>query len=327
VSRPRQVLPGRTYLITRRCSERRFLLRPDDRTNQAFWYCLAEAAERCHIEICAVLATSNHYHAICHDPEGRYPEFLQRFHQILAKVQNVHWGRWEALWANEQTSVVHLVEPSDAFDKMIYVLTNPVKDHLVELATVWPGATSLFAQLHDEPIETRRPHWFFAEDTTMPLVATVRMKRLPGFEHLSQQEWADMITTAIAAVERTARDERLAQRRNGTGSGSVIGCKTLRTQSAFDHPKSHEPRRERSPRVAAKNKWRRIEALQRNKRFLADYRAALLARRAGDTTVLFPCGSYLLPRHGLARCAPAPRTPGGRTPGAPTPGARTPTAA
>jgi hypothetical protein len=26
--RPREVLPGRTYMITRRCSERRFLLRP-----------------------------------------------------------------------------------------------------------------------------------------------------------------------------------------------------------------------------------------------------------------------------------------------------------
>jgi REP element-mobilizing transposase RayT len=306
VSYPRAVVPGRTYLITRRCSERRFLLRPDDRTTQAFWYCLAEAAELCQVEICAALAVSNHYHALLHDPKGRYPEFLERFHAMLAKVQNVHWGRWESLWAAEQTSAVLLVEPSDAFDKMIYTLSNPVKDHLVEHASEWPGATSLFAQLSDHPITTRRPHWFFAPDTQMPLEATIRFKRLPGFEHLTKKEWAEKITAAIAVVEAAARAERLEQRRHNRGSGRVVGCKTLRTQSAFDSPQSHEPRRELSPRVAAKNKWRRIEALLRNKVFLADYRAALLARRAGDAAVRFPHGSYQLSRHGLVLCAPAP---------------------
>jgi putative transposase len=299
-------LPGRTYLITRRCSERRFFLRPDERTKQAFWYCLAEAAARCQIEICAALAESNHYHAICHDPEGRYPEFLERFHQMLAKVQNARWGRWESLWANEQTSVVNLVTPADAFDKMIYVLTNPVKDHLVEHATDWPGPTSLFAQLSNHPVTERRPHWFFAPDTKMPLKASVRFRRLPGFEQVSKEDWSAMITAAIAEVERTARAQRLEQKINGTGTGRVIGCKTLRTQSPFDSPKSvsREPRRKLSPRVAARNRWRRMEALRRNKVFLADYRAALLAHRAGDTSVLFPCGSYKLPRHGLVRCAP-----------------------
>jgi hypothetical protein len=41
---PRQVVPGRDYMITRRCSERRFFLRPDDDTNDAFIYCLGLAA-------------------------------------------------------------------------------------------------------------------------------------------------------------------------------------------------------------------------------------------------------------------------------------------
>jgi hypothetical protein len=65
----------------------------------------------------------------------------------LAKLQNVHWGRWEAFWAGEQTSVVDLIQPADAFDKMIYTLTNPVKDHLVERATVWTGQGGNFTIL------------------------------------------------------------------------------------------------------------------------------------------------------------------------------------
>jgi len=46
MSRPRQVLPGQFYLVTRRCTQRQFLLRPDAATNNAFTYCLIEAAQR-----------------------------------------------------------------------------------------------------------------------------------------------------------------------------------------------------------------------------------------------------------------------------------------
>ena len=42
----RPVIKGRIYLLTRRCSERRFLLRRGEKTNQAVTYCLAEAAQR-----------------------------------------------------------------------------------------------------------------------------------------------------------------------------------------------------------------------------------------------------------------------------------------
>src|SRR6266496_2947312 len=46
MSRPRQILPGRFYQVTRRCTQRQFLLRPDEITNQAFSYCLGEASQR-----------------------------------------------------------------------------------------------------------------------------------------------------------------------------------------------------------------------------------------------------------------------------------------
>ena len=48
---PRQVLPRRFYLITRRCAQRQFLLRPDAATNNAFLYCLIHAALRCEIDL------------------------------------------------------------------------------------------------------------------------------------------------------------------------------------------------------------------------------------------------------------------------------------
>ena len=61
-----------------------------------------------------------------------------------------------------------------------------------------------------------------------------------------------------------------------------------------------------NPRVAAKNKWLRIEALLRNKRFEARYRAAWERYRQGERQVMFPYGTYKLGRIGLVRVEPPP---------------------
>jgi putative transposase len=43
---PRQVLPRQFHRITRRCTQRQFLLRSDPATNNVFLYCLIHAALR-----------------------------------------------------------------------------------------------------------------------------------------------------------------------------------------------------------------------------------------------------------------------------------------
>ena len=119
-------------MITRRCSERRFFLRPDAATNNAFIYCLAVAADRYRVKVLFTSTMSNHHHTGIVDVLGNFPDFLAYFHKLFAKHQNALRGRWEAFWAPEQTSVVELVEPNDVFAKMVYALGNPVKDFIVE---------------------------------------------------------------------------------------------------------------------------------------------------------------------------------------------------
>jgi hypothetical protein len=58
MSLPRQVLPGQFYMVTRRCTQRMFLLRPDAETNNALTYCLIEAAQRCQVEVILPCALS-----------------------------------------------------------------------------------------------------------------------------------------------------------------------------------------------------------------------------------------------------------------------------
>ena len=66
-------------------------------------------------------------------------------------------------------------------------------------------------------------------------------------------------------------------------------------QSWRAYPASHEPRRNLRPRLAALNQWARIEAIHRNREFLAAYRDARRCLLAGDP-IPFPVGTYWLRR-------------------------------
>lgn len=298
---PRPVFPDRTYLITRRCTQRQFLLRPDPETNRAALYCLAEAADQLGIRLLFTMFCGNHHHSGIDDPNANYPAFLERFHRHLAKCQNARFGRWENMWASEQTSVVRLVEAHDVLDKMVYALTNPVKDHLVERAHHWPGASSLAQNLSGRELVVARPTVFFDPLGLMPETVTVKFHRPPGFEHLPQEQFAEVLRAAIAEVEHKAAEQRRVEGRN------VLGRKAVRAQSWRDRPGSAEPRRQMSPRVAARSKWARIESLQRLQSFIEAYRAARAAFRGGRRDVVFPAGTYWLRVFVAVRCGPWPQ--------------------
>jgi len=295
---PREVHPGRSYFMTRRCTQRQFLLRPDGKTNQALLYCLAVAAERYEMDLYWLGTVSNHYHDGIGDPLGHYPEFIAYFHRLVAKVLNARWGRWENFWASEQTSIVELAEPEDCFDKMIYSLANPVMAGLVDKVVHWPGASSLVAQLEDKPLKILRPKWFFRENGYMPKQVKLRFVRLPGFEHLTRKQWRGRILAAIAEQESKA-----ARQRRAKGKG-VLGRRAVLRQSPFGIPKRREPRRGLRPRVACRNKWKRIEVLARNAEFLRRYRKAYRAFRSGRQGVTFPAGTYQLSVFGPVRTEP-----------------------
>ncbi len=287
-------------MITRRCTQRQFLMRPDRETNNAFIYCLAVAAHRYGIRVLFTAAMSNHHHTGIEDPEGNYPAFLEHFHKLFAKCQNALRGRWENFWSSEQTSVVRLVDPTDVLDKTVYALANPVKDGLVEKAHHWPGASSLAFLIHRKPLVASRPNHFFREDGPMPDVVSLNLSRPQGFKDLTDSAFATLVLDRVRAVEETAAAER---RRTGA---QVMGRSAVLHQKWSARPTAREPRRQLDPRVAARSKWSRIEALLRNRAFRDAYVAARLAFSAGIRDVIFPAGTYWLRRFTQAICDPVP---------------------
>ena len=284
---PRQVLPRQFYLITRRCTQRQFLLRPDRATNNAVLYCLIDAATRCEIDVLLPCAMSNHYHVVIYDRAGRYPEFIEHFHKLLARSQNALRGRWENFWSSEQTCVVKLVGREAVLDKLVYTATNPVLDHLVERVHHWPGVNGLSALLTGRPLRATRPLHFFRPDGPMPDALELGLIIPP--------ELGPIVAVLSELRDRVRGVEfELAAERQRTG-GRVHGRRAVLAQSWRDQPGSYEPRRNLRPRVAAQNKWARIEALLRNRAFVEEYADARARWREGAAPV-FPPGTYWLQR-------------------------------
>ena len=281
VTAPRQYLPGTTYLVTRRCFQRHFFLRPCRQTNDTFRFVLAVAAERYAIHLHAVCVLSNHYHLVVTDPFARLPAFLRDLNSLVARALNASIPRWEDFWSASGHSAVTLGSSADILDKAAYVLANPVAARLVRRAHQWPGVWSPPAMIGATALVVKRPSQFFDPEGPLPDSATLSLTAPPGFH--SAETFREQLEAALAAREAEA----------ARSSTRFLGLLKVLAQRPSDRPRDREARRGLSPRVASRDKWRRMEMLGRLQKFAQDYRRALEAWRAGYEPV-FPAGTYLM---------------------------------
>lgn len=287
MSLPRQVIPGSFYKLTRRTTQRQYLMRPDEVTNNTFTYCLAVAAQRYGIEVILPVAMSNHHHTDIFDRHGFVIEFMEHFHKLFAKAQNAHRDREENLWSSEAPSLVRIAEPERVIDALVYTAMNPVKDDLVERATDWPGVSGVNALLEGTPMYATRPEHYFRANGPMPEVVTLELTIPP---ELGDPE------TIRAEVRRRVEEEQnryveLRKERRRT----VLGRLAILAQDWRASPTTEETRGTLNPRFAAKTLWACVKALANARAFVAAYRSARVRWLAGFD-VKFPPGTYWLRR-------------------------------
>jgi REP element-mobilizing transposase RayT len=294
---PRRLLAGTTYLVTRRCLDRQFLLRPSKAVNQIFGFLLAVAARRFDIDIHACCVMSNHFHLVLTDRKAQLPAFHRFLDSLVARSMNALLGRRDYFWASASYSAVAIQGPHDIVDKAAYVLANPVAAGLVRRGRHWPGLW-----LAPEPLTRRefeRPSHFFRPHGATALAdrASVQLVAPPGFD--SVEEFTRAVASAQVAREAQAEVELRAAGRTVRGATAVLAQKPLA------RPRRKEPLGGLNPRVASKDKKRRTQALADLVEFLAAYRLAFARWRTGALDVLFPHGTYLMRvLHGASCVAP-----------------------
>ncbi len=112
---------------------------------------------------------------------------------------------------------------------------------------------------------TKPRRFFDPENDELPQKVELRLARAPGFERMDRGEYVKLLREKVAAAETKAAQERAEKHI------PLVGRRAVLRQHWNSRPNTREPRRGLSPRVACRNKWARIEALQRNR--------ALSARR------------------------------------------------
>jgi REP element-mobilizing transposase RayT len=274
VTKPRCVVPNTIYLLTRRCSERRFFLLPEPAVTLVFEYLLGLLSKQYEIQIHAYVVMSNHYHLVVTDTVGRLPDFQRDLNSLLARAINRHWKRREAFWDRESYSGVKLLEDQDVVLKMAYTLANPVKARLVNRANEWDGATSA-KMVFGRAQRIQRPDKFFRK--SMPKMVELVLTRPAGFEGLSDAEVLELVRADVARREAEHRK---------------LGKAARRKQEWWECPESLDPRCQLKPTVAGRNKWARIEALRRSKEWLTTYYDALRRFVGGERDVEFPRGTW-----------------------------------
>jgi REP element-mobilizing transposase RayT len=295
---PRQVLRATTYLLTRRCSERRRFLRPSALVNKIFLFVLALAARRYGIEVHAFCVMSNHYHLLVTDPRARLPAFVQYLDALVARAVNASLGRWEGFWASGVSfSAVSNTSRVDVVRKAAYILANPVTAGLVQCGSEWPGLRTATEQLGAATLTAQRPPCFFREKGGTPESLELALSVPPGFA--SAKEFQDAVAQEVRMLEDETRRAFAAEGRRFLGRVRILA------QDPLARPAGAEPRRKLSPRIAAVNPLERIDAIARLKRFVREYRQALAKLRAGVREVVFPAGTYRLRVELGMRCAAA----------------------
>jgi putative transposase len=295
--RPRPILPNTTYLITRRTTQRLFLLRPSRKVNACIRYCLALAQRRSGIKLHCAVFLSNHYHLVVTDPRGHLPRFTEELNKLLARSLNCLHGRSENFWSGgSQTSYVRLATEHDVMAKTVYALTNPTAAYLVADGSDWPGVRLY----RTDSYLAKKPEFFFrAGSIRGALPDKLHLELTAPPIGIPEKRCDDVVKAAVAAREKAIRLRAKAEGKKFKGAAAV------KTQRIYGSPKSSAPRRGLSPRVACIDKWRRIEMLAQLGDFTERHEAARQSFAAGAIGVLFPPGTFRFVQQFGARCAEA----------------------
>lgn len=288
MSHARQILPGTTYLITRRALRRHMLFRPDPEITQFIVYSLAVLATRYRIQVHALCAMSTHLHLVVTDVEGQLPRFLQCFHRLVALGTKVI-RKWEgAVFDDRPTSRVCLTTPEAIVEKIAYTLANPVAAGIVRRADEWPGAKCVVEELGSGTLRVARPKVYFdVTNPDWPEEAALSLDLPPTVT----EGHAESLRRQVAALVEAAEAKAAAD----TPPEGVLGAERALEVSPEARATSPEPPLgERNPTFAAgsgnKEGWQRATAALRS--FRAAYRAALEQWRGAVRDVVFPVGTW-----------------------------------
>lgn len=311
---PRIVVAGGTFAITRRTSFRKLFWTPSmPAVHQGYLYALALSQQKYGVEIHHGQLLATHEHLTVTPSRPNLPEFFRALHRESARyLQELllasGYDAPESVWDKRQTHAMRLVDAGAQAAWMLYAHTNCVAAGLVERVEDYPGFASDFGSMKSGISVVKRPELYFGKEG--PEEIELRSTPSPLLHRAFDGDAQAMVywlRKRARGIEDALRDERR------TKGMSVLGAERIKAIHPWSEPRTPRERRgeiiptfkvdgDGDPEVRAEL----YEALVAERRgFLGDHAEARECWRAGDRSVSFPAGTYLMRALHGASVAPA----------------------
>lgn len=333
---PRKILLGDILHISRRCEGRLSRLRASPETNSIVAYCLARAARRHGIEVIAFVIMSNHLHIIIRDARRTRPFFCQEAFSNIARALNFAQETGGVVFSQGSYREQVLATPHVIYQKIAYVMANPVAASCVRTPEQWPGLITLPKDLGKKTFTAARPAFFRdPEEKEGALTGDETARDLHRLNHSGTEEERDQdpmrdtesLTLVLPPVlpDGTSSDgrgedvrreagtwlalelEQVHEERRREGLRGWVGAQKVRRQDPKQPPRAvnGKPTGELNPRFAALDRQIAKELAAETRGWLQLHAAARREWSKGVRTVVFPVGTWLAPLLWGAKAHPA----------------------
>ncbi|MDC0358349.1 transposase [Oligoflexia bacterium] len=262
----------------------------------------AKCQKRYQMKLYALAIEGNHIHFSALFPKLRRADFMRDFNSAVARavVRNVPTFPGGSFWARRYSSEF---VPGDASveDNFFYTVLQPVQDGLVEKISKYPGYNCFHDAVWGIKRKFKLVNWTAYHDacrwnprvkiTDFMTEYELEYSRLPGYEDLSQKEYAKLMNKKLEA----RRQEIVAKRyEDGLGFAGRDALLKIVPGSLPSSTKTSTRYRHR-PRVLCVCAKLRRKFYDWYFSIYADYKEASRLYRAGETNVEFPPGTYKPP--------------------------------
>jgi len=260
----------------------------------------ARYSTRYEVKMYALGIQGNHTHQAASFPNANRAHFMRDFNSAIARALPRYQPEYPGgrLW-DRRYSAEFLVGFRDIEEQFFYIVLQPVNDGLVDDIREYPGYNCFEDAVTGQERRYKVFKWKEYNDAKRwdPSVSIdeftelciLKYERLPGYEKLSQAEYATVMRRKLK--KRTAE---VIRARHGKPS---LGTTKLKQTTPGARPKKTKTtgRRGHRARVLSKNKKRRSAGEAWYFAIYFQYKDASKRYRAGEENVKFPEGTYKPP--------------------------------
>jgi len=268
---------------------------------------LAKTVKRHAVKLFAFGIEGNHTHTVAQHPHGLVSDFLRDTNSAIANgvirlVKNFPGGK---LWGR-RASTEPLGLNDDIEEKFFYTVLQPVQDGLVQKISEYPGYNCFHDAIWGREREfivlnRRRYNDAKRKNPLVPIknyyqTITLKYDRLPGYEHLSQKEYAKLMLKKLEERRLKIIQERLAEGKGFLGREFLLDT----VPGTIPPPIEKATLTTHRPRVICSCPVTYRELLDWYFSTYAAFKEASRRYRAGDLSVEFPPDTHKPPIWSIA---------------------------